>query len=136
MSLTNRSVASVIIFSIITCGIYGIYWFVVTTNDIESSLKRKDGSVSSGGTCFLLSIVTCGIYMYYWYYKQGARLAQLQQENRITPKDNGLIYLLLGIFGLGIIADVIIQSDINAIVDSRNGAYNQGNANDDQNSPY
>lgn len=33
--LNNRSVAKVIVFSIITCGIYALYWSYVTAKDLD-----------------------------------------------------------------------------------------------------
>lgn len=113
----KRSVVSVILFSIITCGIYSIYWFIVTTNDIESHLQEKDGSVSSGGMAFLLSIITCSIYTIYWYYKQGKRIGALKSQAGLAPSDNSVLYVILGVLGFGIINYAIMQSELNEYYD-------------------
>ena len=62
--MKNRNIALAIVFSIITCGIYGIYWFVVLTNDMNS-LSTSDGFETSGGMALLFTIITCGIYGFF-----------------------------------------------------------------------
>jgi len=114
--MTYRTIPLTIILMLVTCGIYNIYWFIVTTNEIEANLREKDGSVNNGGMAFVFAIITCGIYYFYWHFKQGARMAQLGRENNVNITDNGVAYLILSIFGLGLIADILIQSDINRIV--------------------
>lgn len=126
MALKQRSIVSVILLSLLTCGIYSIYWFVVVTNEIQASLRNPDGSVGSGGMCFLLGIVTCGIYTIYWYYKQGQRVSQLRQENGLQSNDNTVLYVILSIFGLAIVADAIIQGELNAVIDASYNNYNNG----------
>ena len=42
----NRSIAKCIVLSIITCGIYGMYWFVVATDDVGRVTNRPG---TSGG---------------------------------------------------------------------------------------
>ena len=71
--MTQRSIPICIILSIVTCGIYGIYWFVVLTDDVNA--VAGDTQAPSGVVCFLLSLVTCGIYGLYWNYKQGDSLS-------------------------------------------------------------
>lgn len=116
--MVKRNPAVVIILSIITCGIYGIYWFVTVTNEIENALKSKDGSCSSGGMAFLFSLLSCGIYTYYWWYKEGQRVAALQRERNLPVNDQSVLYLILTIFGVGIINYALMQSDLNKIIDA------------------
>ncbi len=61
--IQKRSIGLAIIFSILTCGIYSIYWFIKLTD--EASYLSGDDSMS-GGKAFLLTIVTCGIYFFFW----------------------------------------------------------------------
>lgn len=106
--MRQRNVGLCILFSIITCGIYGIYWFIVMTDD-ANSIVSDDGYVTSGGMAFLLTLVTCGIYSIYWSFKMG------QKMNRLRPQDGGyhVIFLLLSIFGFSIINYCLLQSEIN-----------------------
>lgn len=112
--MKERNIATAIIFSIITCGIYGIYWFIVMTD--EAKIAAKDNQLASGGVAFLLSIVTCGIYMIYWSYKMGDLTAKAQADRGLPVKNNGVLYLILCLLGLGIVNYILIQSDLNQIV--------------------
>lgn len=110
VKLPERNIVVCILLSLITCGIYGIYWFIVMTD--ESNMV-SDEQTASGGTAFLFTIITCGIYFYYWNYKMGQKLHQAGQKYNKPIGDNSIVYLLLSIFGLGIINYCIIQSDLN-----------------------
>lgn len=70
--IKKREVIMAVILSFITCGIYGIYWFICLTD--ESNALAESEKTSSGGVSFLLTLVTCGIYGYYWAYKMGKKL--------------------------------------------------------------
>ena len=110
--LRERSIAVSIILTIVTCGIYGIYWFIVMTDDAVKASNGKEYQ-TSGGVAFLLSIVTCGIYSLYWYYKMGKKLYTAGQRSGKDISDNGVLYILLGLFGLGIVNYALIQNDLN-----------------------
>lgn len=115
---TERNIAVAIILSIVTCGIYGLYWFVVLSDDVKN--YSNDSEMMSGGVALLLTIVTCGIFGIYWAYKLGKNMFVAQQINNLPATDNSIVYLLLEFFGLGIVAWAIIQSDLNAITRARN----------------
>ncbi len=117
--MKRRSVCSVILLTIITCGIYGIYWFITVTNEIENDLSdRSDGHCSNGVTAFLLNLVTCGIYGIYWWYTEAKRLALLGELRGVNVSDNSIAYLLLSLFGFGIISTALMQNDMNSIADA------------------
>ncbi len=117
--MKKRSIASLIILTIVTCGIYSLYWFVVTTDDIEDALGSKsDGSCPNGGICLLLSILTCGIYSLYWYYKEAQRLQILSDERGIRSNTEGWIYILLCLFGLELVSMAIMQDQLNRIAET------------------
>ena len=64
--------------------------------------------------CIVLSIVTCGIYGIYWAYKQGEKINEAKaMRNMPTDSNAGVLYLILEIFGLGIIAYALMQSELN-----------------------
>lgn len=108
----NRNIAVCIILSIITCGIYGIYWLICMVNDLNVAADTPNDT--SGGVVFLLSIITCNIYFWYWCYKAGEKV-QLAQQKRGLPSDSnsGVLYLILSIFGLSIVTYCLIQSELN-----------------------
>lgn len=120
MNITKRDIAVCIILSIVTCGIYGIVWFIQLTDDVRNA--SEDTEFTSGGVAFLLSLVTCGIYEIYWAYKMGEMMKKAEEKNNLEVKDNAVVYLLLSIFGLSIIVYALIQSDLNKIATEKKAA--------------
>ena len=110
----HRSIALCIILTIVTCGLYGIYWFISMVNDLNAASDHP--SDTSGGMVFLLSLITCNIYNLFWMYKAGEKVAYIKQKNSgIQESNSGIVYLLLSIFGFGIVAWALIQSELNKV---------------------
>ena len=111
--MNKRNIALCIVLSIVTCGIYGIYWMIVLANETNvASGHAQDGT--SGGIVFLLTLVTCGIYGIYWAYKQGEKINEAKaMRNMPTDSNAGVLYLILEFFGLGIIAYALMQNELN-----------------------
>ena len=108
--ITPRNIALAIILSFVTCGIYAIYWFIVLTNE-TNQLAEPDGT--SGGLACILTIITCGIYGWFWAYKMGTKVDTIKG----TPGGStNILFILLQIFGLGIINYAIAQDAINKAV--------------------
>ncbi len=113
--IKKRNVAVAILLSIVTLGLYGIYWEVCLVNDVNK--VKQDENAKSGIVVFLLSLVTCNIYWLYWVFKAGKSIDSAKTANGTPTSSRGLIYLLLSIFGLGIIAIAILQSDLNSLAE-------------------
>ena len=107
----NRNIAVCIILSIVTCGIYGIYWFICMVNDVNTVSDKPNDT--SGGVVFLLSIITCSIYLWFWMYKAGEKIQYAQEKRGLPATNNGVLYLVLELFGLGIVSYCLIQSELN-----------------------
>lgn len=108
--IAKREIIVALLLSLITCGIYGIYWFITMTD--ESNKVSGDNS-TSGGMAFLFTILTCGIYSIYWYYKMGQKLYLAGKTYNKNISDNSILYLILGLFGFGIVSYCLIQNDLN-----------------------
>ena len=71
--------------------------------------------IAPGITC-RESLVTCGIYMFYWMYKQGEKLDSAKSARGLESSGNsGIIYLVLTLFGLGIVSYALMQNDLNKL---------------------
>ncbi|MCR8634237.1 DUF4234 domain-containing protein [Paenibacillus radicis (ex Xue et al. 2023)] len=108
----QRSVGLAIVLSLITLGIYGIYWFIVMTNDVG---KLSGDSTFTGVKHFLLTLVTCGIWGYVWSYQVGKQVGEAQRQRGQMVSDNSVLYLVLTFFGLGIVTYALVQSDVNKL---------------------
>lgn len=108
--IKERSILTSILLSIITCGIYGIYWFIVMTDDANFISDEKN---ASGALAFVFSLLTCGIYFLYWSFKMGEKLYKAGKKYNKPIGDNSILYLILPLFGLGIVNYCLIQNDLN-----------------------
>lgn len=114
--MEKRNIALAIVFSLITFGIYSLYWFYKLTNEMHEALGYQN--TSTGGWAVVYSIVTLGIYTFYWNYKMGEGVDEISERYGLRKSSNtGLIYLLLSIFGLGIISTCLIQDKLNDVVE-------------------
>lgn len=94
-----QGLASYIILSIITCGIYSYYFIYKMAHDVNIACEG-DGENTSGLVAFiLLSLITCGIYAWFWYYNLGNRLAANGPRYGLSIQENGTTVLLWQIFG-------------------------------------
>lgn len=111
--IEQRNIALCIILSIVTCGIYGWYWIYKLTEDVNK--LTGDPNATSGGMVILLSIITCNIYMWYWLYKQGDAIDQVKASRGLPSGNSGILYLILAIFGLGIVSYALMQNELNQL---------------------
>ncbi len=105
-----RSVALAIVLSIITCGIYSIYWFIVLTDEVNEVTGQPG---TSGGMAFLFNLITCSIYGIYWGYKMGEKLDNARHRNNVPSGSFPIIFLILNLFGFQIITMALIQNEVN-----------------------
>lgn len=108
--IKKRNIATQIILSIITFGIYGLYWFIMLTDE---SNDLADEKTASGGMAVLLTLITCGIYIFYWNYKMGQKLYQAGKKYNKSISDNSVLYVVLSLFGLSLVNYCLIQDDLN-----------------------
>lgn len=99
-------------FSLITCGLYVIYWIIKVTNEMNTLLNRKNAT--GGLMTIIFTILTCGLYGFYWAYKLGDNV-DLLKGNR--SGNTGILFLVVYIFGFGIINVALAQDAINDKLD-------------------
>ncbi len=102
--MKNRNIALCIVFTIISCGIYGFYWmFRLATESYE--MLQSEGM--SPVAVVLIGLVTGGIYWWIWMFQIGKKLDEKNGSS------NAVLYLLLAIFGLVIVDMALLQNEIN-----------------------
>lgn len=108
--IANRNIFKQIFLSIITLGIYTIFWEAQIVND-SARIDKK--SKDKGWKVILFGILTLGIYWIYWVYTTAKKLSKIKVNGKQVCDDNALLYIFLIIFGLNLVAMCIIQADIN-----------------------
>lgn len=95
----DRSLLMCVLLSIVTCGIYGLYFVYKLAEDMNV-LCAGDGEETAGLVKYiLLSLVTCGIYSWVWYYKLGNRLYQNSTRYGLNFVENGTTLIMWMLFG-------------------------------------
>lgn len=111
--IEERNIILAIVLSIVTCGIYGIYWQVKINNELLQ-LSRKEGP--GGVAVILLTIITCGIYGIYWSFKMGTCVDEIDGNRDSSMK---IVFLLLCILGFGFVNLILAQNSINDYVNKK-----------------
>ena len=109
-----KNLAMCIILSVLTCGIYSLFWVYSIAEDMNA--VTGDRNAPGGGMVILLSLVTCGIYEIVWLYRQGEKLDNIKIARGQAAGNSSILYLVLALVGLGIVAYALIQDEINTIV--------------------
>ncbi len=109
------SIAKYVIFSIITLGIFNIYWQYKQMMFVNSATAEEKFSFVKW---LIFTIITCGIYHIYYEYVMGREIIFLQEKlGIIKSQDLPVISIVLSIIGLTIVTDAIQQREINMMVD-------------------
>jgi hypothetical protein len=114
-----RNPILVVVFSIITCGIYYLYWSWVTNEEI----KRLSGNTEEVSTPMLIVGWFCGFVLWYNWYKWDKSLqyvsnVRAQQNPTAAPYNSNFILWIICtiIAGVGIlISSFQIQDYINDV---------------------
>lgn len=110
----NRNIALYVILSIVTCGIFLIYWMICVVNDLNNASDQPNDT--NGVVVYLLSLVTCGIYGVYWMYKAGEKVEVVKRKlGEPVSGNDGILYLVLQLFGFGLINYCLIQNELNKL---------------------
>ena len=95
----HRNIFLVYLFSIITFGIYALYWMVSTKNEINTLGAKIP-------TAWLLIVPIANLY---WIYKYCEGFA-----NNVKKDNNTILWFVLYIL-VGIIMPAIVQSELNKL---------------------
>ena len=111
----HANIAVHLILTIVTCGLFSLYWNYKQMQACNQMLGRREFSF---GLWFLLTFITCGIYHVFYQYKVGMAIVELQRSrDRHVFGELPILSVIVTIFALSIIVDAIHQSEINKLVD-------------------
>ena len=112
-----RSIVLGIIFSLLTCGLYSLYWQYKQMETLNGWLGRTDYRF---WLWLLLCFLTCGIFALYYEYKMAVGINEIQENNDLPVSDAlAVICVLLAFFGIGIASLAIQQWEINKFYNAR-----------------
>ena len=111
--IPERSIATCIILTLVTCGLYSFYWLYCITE--ETNRLSNEPNPTSGGMSILFGILSCGIYYIYWYYKRGEIMDNYYVRRGYPPQSNAVLWLILSLVGLGIVSMGLMQNELNKV---------------------
>jgi Domain of unknown function (DUF4234) len=115
---TVRDPIVVLVLTLITCGLYYLWWVYETSREIDAYL---DETSIPPIVHVVLFIATGTLWGYVFDVLTAQRIVRMQERAGMTPKDNSVLYVILDLLGagpiggLGLVSTLIQQSDLNAI---------------------
>ena len=106
----KRKIAPAIVFSLLTGGLWTLFWEYLLLKNTRA--VKKDPSSPTGE---YLCLILVPFYSWYWLYTRGETVRREFQKRGYPVTGNGKVYLILGIFGLAIVALAILQHDFNSL---------------------
>ena len=111
MPIQKRSIVSVILFSIITCGIYGLYWMYQVAKELQLATGK---SQFSPAIILVLGLFVSPVGFVLLAMECNDRLNDIRAAKGMPPADNMVLWVVLGIL-LPIVQVALIQNEINQV---------------------
>ncbi len=116
--MTKRSLAAVFFLPILTFGIYGIYWWIVTFN--EARKYTGDNSIPSGGKVFGFMLIP--FFNFIWallllFSKVPTMVNKVEAKAKKPQTSAGILILLVLIPFVNVFYVTYVQSKLNKCID-------------------
>ena len=112
-TIQKRNVALYIVLTIVTCGLFGLYWFCTLNDDTNKVSGHPEAT--GGVAAILLTLVTCGIYGLFWMYNMGTRIDEAKAKRGMPGGNSGALYLVLALVGFGWVSELLLQIELNKL---------------------
>lgn len=109
--LTRREIVTVILLSIVTCGIYSIYWTYVTMEALDREGQSSNMPVIAQ---FLLALFLGSVGYLLFGMNANANLNAIRARRGYPQKDDQVLYMILG-FVIPIVLVCMVQDEINKL---------------------
>ncbi len=109
--IKNRNLFLSIFFTIITGGLYGLYWFF----SLVSTIYVLDDCDDNLFIDIILCFITCGLYTLYLVYKISKKLISIETKSNRIPVTSPGLNLILAVFALLLVDLILIQNTLNQI---------------------
>ena len=110
MAIKKRNIVTCIILGIVTCCIYFLYWAIMLAKEAVSVKDPADSGV--------LEIVLMLFLPFLGFFLAEKKFAEGCAAKGIAHDDRSIIYLILGILGLGIVNFCMMQNDLNGLANA------------------
>lgn len=107
MAIKHRNIVSCILLTLITCGIYGIYWTIMLAKEAVSVKDPSDSAILE--IVLMLFLPFVGLFLAEKKFAEGCA------AKGVPHSDNSVLYLILGLVGLGIVGFCMLQNDLNKL---------------------
>lgn len=109
-TIIKKNILTSIVISILTMGLYAIYWEYLTVKNIRA-MKKDDAYLIEEYLC----VMFVPFYSIYWWYTRGRYATAELTARGYAVTGNETVYLVLAIFGLNIVSLAILQKNLNAL---------------------
>lgn len=108
--INKRSIGTCIFLSLLTLGLYSIYWEYLLVKNTRS-IKQDTSSYVEEMLCLLF----VPFYSLYWWFTRGKLVRNEFSKHGYSASSNETAFLVLALFGLEIVAMAIMQNDFNSL---------------------
>lgn len=107
--IAPKNIGITILLCFVTCGIYSFYWLYCLVRDV----KIVTGEGNDGVVLEFILLAFVPFYNLYWLYTRDQKLFEAGKSYGVSVSDNAILYLLLAVFGVGIVSYALLQNDLN-----------------------
>jgi len=109
----------VIVYSMLTCNIYGFWWWWTIMNELKNF--TQDEEINPTTNMILMLALGC-IWMFILPYKMGKWIAKAQRLAGLPEEDKSTTWLILSLLCLNVFVTYMIQSELNKVWEAGGGA--------------
>lgn len=109
---TQKSVAMVVILTIVTCGIYGLIWYWGAIKELYAAGGKSIGNLDATIQFILLFFYVGEIF---FAINAADNLNEVRAQRGLPPQDNKVLYLILNLLGFAIITNALVQNEMNQL---------------------
>lgn len=117
--MKKKKIGLYIFLSIITLGIYSIFFWYRWTEEVNTLCIDDDDDSANYLLVCILSVFTCGIYTFVWNYKMAERIYQKSADYGVQLKHGGMFIMLWRLF-FPLVSSIYKISYVNKLIDGYN----------------
>ncbi|MBR2809901.1 MAG: DUF4234 domain-containing protein [Solobacterium sp.] len=104
----KKDIVICVILTIITCGIYGLFWMASVNDEINSLADERNSP--SGAFVVVVTLLTCGIYGFFWAYQMAKKCDRIMMD---TSSERTILFLVFYFLVLNVVNLCFMQDIIN-----------------------